>query len=317
MSTSPPHSSHLPLLVLRRFFGFRWVVDFRDPWSAPPRSINRRVAPWLHRWLEARVLSRCDVVIANTPGNKRELEREFAGIVEDKVVLMTNGFDPDFYNSPGDRPLADVDLDCDLVYTGHLYSPMFGKYRSALRAIRESGKPIPKLHIFGPSFEPQVAAQIHEDGLGPYIVHQGALTHEETMTVAQRARALLLLLPHGPIFKYWIPSKLYTYLNSNTPVLALLNDGDAAEIVQKTGTGIVVTSPDPKVIAEAILSFVDSSRSGEVKLDVNRSAVLEYSWQTLGGRLDRLLRTQLSNSTTRSVESIRGQTETWSDSRWR
>src|SRR5689334_12410124 len=66
-TSSPPYSSHLVGLRLKRTLGLPWAADFRDPWT---RSAEYRPATRLHGWidarLEGRLLGEADAVIANT-----------------------------------------------------------------------------------------------------------------------------------------------------------------------------------------------------------------------------------------------------------
>jgi glycosyltransferase involved in cell wall biosynthesis len=206
MTTSPPHSSHLPILMLRSFLRFRWVVDFRDPWTAP-----RRVSPvalGLQRRLEHRVLKRADAIIANTRGNRDVLLEAFPDIAPQKVFVITNGFDVSRFEAVLSAAAPTRDSGADLVYVGSVYPDMLDIYIAAMNDIRARGETLPRLRIYGVFETPEEQAKIVAAGLADAIEYAGRVPYEESLRVIASAPALVLLLPHGERYRRWVPSKL-------------------------------------------------------------------------------------------------------------
>src|SRR5439155_18746939 len=69
---------------------------------------------------------------------------------------------------------------------------------------------------------------------------------EYTMT----SHLLVLLAPDQP---YEIPGKAYEYLASGVDILALTQQGATADLIQKTGGGVVVNPQDIVGIKDAVL----------------------------------------------------------------
>jgi colanic acid biosynthesis glycosyl transferase WcaI len=73
------------------------------------------------------------------------------------------------------------------------------------------------------------------------------------------ADVLLVHLKDDPLFRVTIPGKTQAYLWSGKPILMGVR-GDAAELVEKAGAGIVCTPEHPPGIAEAVVRFYQTPR---------------------------------------------------------
>jgi glycosyltransferase involved in cell wall biosynthesis len=286
-SSSPPHSSQLAVLVLRNLLKFKWITDWRDPWSAPFRHHRNGFSRFVQRRMEAAVLRKCDRIIVNTPGNKRSLLEHFPNIAPDKIVVVTNGFDT---GHKIDETLETPDaVDCDIVYVGEVYKGMLDMFLDALSILRDRDEfTVPRIHVFGTIHESEWN-KIKERGLDKYIHYRGFVSWGQSIRVMKEAKSLLLLLSHEPQCFSWVPSKVYPYIFSNTPILALIPEGDASDIVDGAGTGLVIHSQDAGDVALQVGGFVKDLRAGNLALDPVDSFVQQYSIERLALRVDRTL----------------------------
>jgi glycosyltransferase involved in cell wall biosynthesis len=285
VTSSPPHSTHLPLLVLRRFMQFKWVVDFRDPWTAPKRAQAGGLRYHIRRSLEKDVLTHCDCIIANTPGNEQAILRAFPRISENKIEVITNGFDD---ARIGDLTASGKSLaGYDIAYFGAVYAGMLDPYAMAIKNLRERGHDrIPRLAIFG-----KLPVRVRSDlirayGLEEFIEFKGRLTRDESDRLMREAKSLLLLLPAGQGNETWVPSKLYTYLSTQTPIFGILPRGDAWKIVESAGGGVLTEGNLPDVVADRLVDFLRSVEKGSFRGGRNPEIVRAYTWDTLSTRLN-------------------------------
>jgi len=239
--------------------------------------------------MEKQVLARCDWIVANTEGNRNALTSTFGDIVEKKMTVITNGFDNEWVRES--ETWHGQDLDCDLVYTGEIYPRMLRHYVEAmvrLRAFREST--VPRLWVFGNALPEVVKRQIVDNGLQGSIEFKGRLSFEDSLHAMSNAKALLYLLPHGSEYVSWVPSKLYPYLFSSAPILAVAPRGDAVRIVEATGRGVAVTSEDPDETAEAILDFLNRIKTNSLNLELKENELSKYRMDALADSMDDVLR---------------------------
>lgn len=286
VSSSPPHSSQLATLLVRRMRAFKWIVDFRDPWTQPSRHPKTRLSGLIQRRMEKSVLKRCDVIIANTPGNKAALETAFPSISAGKICVVTNGYDV----APGeaDHPPQE-DSDCDIVYVGEVYTEMLDLFVEALCIIKNNdARALPRVHLFG-NVDEREYAKVVERGLDDVVVPKGFVSWERSLQLMRAARSLLLLLPHQERWRTCVPSKLYPYLAAGKPVLAVVPPGDAAAIVEETNVGLALTTSDPAELAVSVQKFVEDLRLSRLDFAGRGERIHRYSMETLSQRIDDML----------------------------
>jgi glycosyltransferase involved in cell wall biosynthesis len=118
----------------------------------------------------------------------------------------------------------------------------------------------------------------------------------------QHADALLVSLKDEPIFAMTIPSKLQTYLSAGIPVLAMLN-GEGADVVSDSGSGIICRAGDYVGLAQAVLKL--SRSTSEERLEMGRKgrelSQREFDRDTLISRLEGWIG-ELCNSAAKSSE---------------
>ena len=83
---------------------------------------------------------------------------------------------------------------------------------------------------------------IAEADLGDAVGTSGWSTRDESLSIQRGADALLLLTGHN---RSEATGKLFEYLASGRPILALAEGNEAARIVRETGTGVAVGGGDP------------------------------------------------------------------------
>jgi glycosyltransferase involved in cell wall biosynthesis len=74
----------------------------------------------------------------------------------------------------------------------------------------------------------------------------------------QIADALLVHLRKDPLFEITIPSKTQAYMAVGKPLLMAVN-GDAADLVKKSGGGVVAESESPQAMAQAAQALANTS----------------------------------------------------------
>jgi glycosyltransferase involved in cell wall biosynthesis len=238
VSSSPPDSLHLAALDVARATGVPWVADFRDPWVG--LQFRRPPTPWhaaAHRAMEARVLSQASLVIAASRTHADALRARARGTPR-AVVHLPNGFEPE----PARVATPDADH-FRVVFTGSLtLMDDVGTLIEALARLlaRDPGaRAVLRAELYGPyDRDWEVRARVR--GLDWVLRFAGSRPHAEARAVQRAADVLLLWRPRGDAFHTMVPGKLYEYLASGRPVLALLPERDeAAELVRRAGGSVI------------------------------------------------------------------------------
>jgi glycosyltransferase involved in cell wall biosynthesis len=271
ITSSPPESAHAVGRALARR-GVAWVADLRDAWTFEPirprfpTALQRR----LDQRLEGRWLSAADAVVCVSHPVAADLRRRL-GI---EASLVPNGWDPDLVEEreapderleprPDGRAASIVDPErVSLVYTGRFGS--YGRDPGPLvRALGDLARTEPdlasrlELVVAGPLTDAE--AGLMETDVSPArIVVAGSLPREQALALQRAADALLLIA--SPRRTQLLNFKLFEYLASGRPMLALAAGTEAGRVIEEAG-GTAVPADD----VAAIVGGLQRLARGELK----------------------------------------------------
>lgn len=287
ITTGPPHSVHLIGMKLKQQFDIPWVADFRDPWTTIHYHQELRLgkrAKRLHQKMEAQVLQSADLLLVTSPGTKAEFEKKSAT----PVHLITNGFDgrPEGPVQPHDH--------FSLTHIGSLLTerdpaPVWEALAELIRE-EDSFKQAFKLHLAGVVGK-EVYDSLDRYDLRPYLVDHAYLSHQQALMLQSSSSLLLLLEMNKPETRAIIPGKLFEYMSSGRPILALGPQGsDVAPLLRQSGAGSFFSWEEKQAIKLFLLNAFRDYKAGRLKgTDPNR--LERYSRESLSGQLAKLLGT--------------------------
>ena len=100
---------------------------------------------------------------------------------------------------------------------------------------------------------PTLQRQAEEKGLSN-VKFLGRYPATEMASLYALADVLLVHLKDDPLFEITIPHKIFAYLASAKPVLAAVR-GDAADVIEEIGAGIVCPPQDASALVDAALAL--------------------------------------------------------------
>jgi glycosyltransferase involved in cell wall biosynthesis len=288
ITTGPPHSLHLIGLRLKeKNQELNWIVDFRDPWSewGLLDSLGvTSVVKKIHQRLERKILSRADHVTTITPFYVRQFEQ----LGNRSVQLLTNGFDEDdFRGYSSVRPARFIIrhvgivnekcnprpfmlvlqelMDEDKEFAIDVQVDFVGDVHLAIKTFVEDRKTLKRVIHFTPT-----------------------VPHDAVIGLYYEAAALLLVLTGYKDAEGYMPGKLFEYIATGHPVIGAGPDnGDAADLLETTGVGIMTESPT-KMKAE-IKRIYSSWKKGVVHTG-HTDRINIYSRKEITGKLITLLK---------------------------
>jgi len=293
LSSSPPDSNHVVALELKRRTGLPWLADFRDPWiglhlHAPPSTWHRK----RQETLERQVLAEADCVVATTTWLRDLLRRR--GPAGKQVHVIRNGYDPeDFQEPPAEAPQQGA---LHLAHTG-----MLTLSRSAaglLRALDLLQRRRPELRgqleleLIG-ARESSNDGLVQELQLQHCVSLQGYVPHAEAIRAMQRADVLVLIKHDDRRYEGLIPGKFYEYLGAGRPILGLVPESEAAQLIRELACGEIAAPDETEDIVAALERLLAAKRDGRLATDYACAAPARFQrpeqTRNLASLLDLLL----------------------------
>ena len=260
MTTSYPSSAHVVGFILKKLTGLPLVTDFRDGWLQNP--VFYRCPTPLHKaiqsFLEKRVAENADLIIGVTdPITDYFVQLTYAG---EKCMTITNGYDPeDFQNQ---EPLrSEPPTKFVVLYSGTLFAPRSPEY--LLRALKEiiDAKPHLKSQIrlaFLSVLDQEDLKLIEDLKLGEIVHCLGFVSYSECIGYQKGADVLALMISPQENAEIMMTQKVFEYLGSNRPILAMVPPGPCHNLLTSLGSGKTVLYDDIPAIKGAIIDFVSA-----------------------------------------------------------
>ena len=233
ITTGPPHSLHLIGLKLKSILNITWYADFRDPWTKI--NYHKKLKLSLrskkkHLQLENKVLSSCDRIIVTS----NKLLKEYNEITETPISLITNGFD---YQ----KLQLELDEKFSITHIGRLLPERNPKILwNALKelcTINKNFKNNLKINFIGNVSE-NLRKEIKTNNLENSVVYHNYIKYNDTIPYLIKSQILLLIESDDKESSYAIPAKIFEYINSGRPIIAIgPKDSEIKQIIDETKSG--------------------------------------------------------------------------------
>lgn len=305
-TTSGPSSAHLIGFYLKKKYGIPWVADYRDPWTFNAYGADYDPANARHRLLfelESVLLRQADHNLTVAASMIDSYTENF-GIPSEKITGITNGYDEaDFADiSIPEKPAGKFTIN----YSGLLYSQQrsIAPVLKALQQLRNEKKidlSNVLFRITGTADQRNIEA-VKEYGLEEIMEHTGYLSHREALLANVNASLLLLLVGDEPKFKPVYTGKIFEYLRSGRPVLALAPKGGAVDqALRESGHGKAFLSTQIPKIKAMILREYQKWRSGKVYELLHSPQIEKFERRVLTEQLSEVFSKVVNSAVSLSV----------------
>lgn len=284
--------------ALRFIFKKPLIIDFMDPWSQNFMQKGRtRFFGKVDTLLERFIVQRSDHIIANTPELAQDFLQRF-GLRESCVHVVTCGYDPDdFVNT--ENAEESISEKFTISHIGQFYSdrsPL--NFLKAVRHLVEE-KMIP-LDALAVRFVGNMqGAEPEVEKLIDLLVQDGILTvrswipHDEAIRHMMASQLLLVVQINAPL---QVPAKLYEYLATGKPILALCEPGSAtANLVRRFSCGKPVSYDEVRAIAGAILDSYEEYCKRIGKSEGPSSNIDRYNINNIAKTMEQIFHDALSS----------------------
>ena len=288
-STSAPLSCHIIAKLLKAKTGIPWIADFRDEWyENPDQNYPSSLHRSLHYYLEKDIVNTADRIIAPAMEFCRLLSKHTSDNSKFSTIYM--GFDPDDFPDESTHEKLEIDKDKFVTTFSGLF---YGSFRpdnllTAINSLIDEGSvehQKVKIRFVGAN-SPN---DINVNDKFSICEFTGFVSHEKTIKYLAISDVLLLLLSDKR-GKNVVPSKTFEYLATGKPLIASVPaNGDVADIIRKTNSGIIIDFDDVNGIKNAYLKLYQQWKDKKEYHNPDLSEMAKYDQKNLTKRFASLL----------------------------
>lgn len=258
-STYPVATAHTIGHTLQRLTSLPWIADFRDPMAQDGYPADPRTWRAFKR-VEEKVVGRAARLVFTTPGAQRMYQKRYTAQPSDRFALIENGYDEEMF-APFDgmerAPLTAGKL--TLLHSGIVYPDERDPTHlmAALRQLRQQQPAIAErlmVRFRAPVHDKLLRTLATDSGVADMIETLPTLPYRAALEEMVRADALLVL--QAANCNEQIPAKLYEYLRTRRPILALTDPlGDTATTLRAAGCNRIAPLDDTAAIVVLLADF--------------------------------------------------------------
>lgn len=287
ISTAGPYSVHiLAHRLKKKNLARQWIADYRDTWSN--NYIYSGIFPFnrIERWLEHRLLKRADLV---TTVSDPLADSFFTKFGCKNVQTIENGFDTDDVKDISHESIFPADGKYRIVHTGSIYlgkrdpTPLFQAIQRLQQAPMQRHL-LDRLEILfvGPR-QANLETLINEYGVANWVKLVGFVSREDALRMQRDAHALLFLAWNDPSVDGILTGKIFEYLFSKTPIIAVgAGELEASQkLILEAGAGFAFHSVDE--IEEYLTTRLNGGKKDDLLFD--ETVLNRYSRKTLANKL--------------------------------
>jgi glycosyltransferase involved in cell wall biosynthesis len=293
-STYPIATAHLVAHRVAQKSGLPWVADFRDSMTEDTYPTDPRQRAMFLR-IEQRTVDRATAIVFTTEGARRMYRERYPQIDPQKFHVLPNGYDEDAFRAAEAKAQprsAKREGPLVLLHSGVLY-PSERDPRPFLRALsRLKQRGIVdatqlRIVLRATGHDALIAQMLAEFAVGDLVQIAPSVSYGQALVEMLEVDALLLLQAANS--NHQIPAKLYEYLRTGSPVLALTDHaGDSAAALRAAGSTSILDIANAEEIEAGLPEFLQALRESRVPV-ANRRYVAQFSREGQAAVLAELL----------------------------
>ena len=307
LASVPTGEAAIAAFLISRMFRVHLVVDVRDLYPVPesefpflkvhpPTSLNK-----FSKKIFSIIYKFSDKIVCVDANIKQKLIEW--GVAEEAVSIIPNGADASVYQPSNLQNRREIRLRNGLseekfifVYAGALveWYPLIDMLKGLKRFLKERSD-FQLLIVTFTNYDAYLK-QVEKLALGNVVKFMGPLSVNDTAKVLSACDVGIVVYGGEDYFKTMYGGKIFSYMASGLPVLALGPEGSViSDLLSAYKTGVFVGEPSEENFARGILFFLNNKKEAEVMGRNARETVEKfYDRRKLGLKLVSLIENVLS-----------------------
>lgn len=238
-------------VMLKEYAGCRLVINFHDPIDYATLNgmiVDRRFHVNRDK-IESKLLMRADLMLTSSHHYQQSLIKKYPRF-SDRILTWYFGFDFPLQELPPSTPRTRLRIG----YAGS-FSPIQSPDVLA-RAIAKATDLQDKITVvYVGDYRSKDSIELCRSC--PWVEIRPAMSHPETLKFFSQNIDVGFASLLGDYFGACVPSKIYDYIGLGLPIIGLLPEGDAKNIVVDNGFGQVCAWQQSEMLVEAIRKFLE------------------------------------------------------------
>jgi len=287
--SSPPHSSQLIGLKLKKKYSIRWIADLRDPWTDIyyySELLHTGFAKRKDKNYEKRVIDSADDIIVVSPPIRDAFLRKSTRSNPDKFHIIPNGYDEDDFR---EKVVASKDAFL-ITYVGTMaksYNPQ--AFFEVLKRVKEETGLQIIFRVIG-SLPDDIQRQLRDHQVK--VEFTSYVSHETAIRFMRESSCLLLLIPDVPGNEGILTGKLFEYLASRRPIIGMgPAGGSAASIIEECEAGRMFDRGDTEKAVEYLKGIMERWKTNP-EFQNQSESYQKYSRRNLTRELGSIINTK-------------------------
>jgi len=278
-----PATSAIAAYIIARLFKLKLIIDYRDHWTLNPYIRMKGLNKIITDTLERRFLKAAQLVIVVSINMKNELIEKFGDHLNEKTMVMYNGWDDDDFKHPLKEETENrIIFSYVGTFAGNRTPEFFLKAMEEL--ISENLIPENMVVRFVGNHKREIMNLMKNKKLENHIEIIPQVEHQNAIDFMLQSDVLLLFIQSKNTLAS-VTGKLFEYLKVNKPILAMIPpDGEAAQILKKFDHHYITNQENisgiKRLILELLMNYKERksenplinyySRENQAKLVVQR-----------------------------------------------
>ncbi len=277
ISFGQPMSMHIAGFFISKFMKKPWIIYFSDPWYGNIYTKTNILKELINYFLEYLVISNCDKCFFT---NKRALNytmSKFKNKYKKKADFIPHSFEKKLFKN--NHKSIENNNSFIIRHLGNFYGPRSPIIflESLIYLYNNENEYLNNIKVeFIGSISPRIKIDSYLKKL-PYdlVKFKESVSYIESLKLMSNA-SLLLLIDSKSKENIFLPSKLFDYIGSNTPIFAISNKGASIDIIKEIGY-FYDDSYDHKKIAFNLKNIINNYKFHNNTLNINKKAKEKYN----------------------------------------